>query len=323
MLLPDPVRRGDIHFHLAKSLPYDTRLGLIFVLLTAGFVVQALALTYASGWAVTAGVLCLFAATLLALVKGYTNRPRAMKGTREWRGAEREHLARIVSISAKSKTWDQSVLDITCARGSLTLVGALVAAGAGAILLDSLGYEQLAAVWLLDAGVLILPHWITGVRKVLTNDPLTIKARLLAQIMDRWQAAAQPDEQMLPQMEVLTTAEGQLPQDAKLVLQMNRLGADFLGLQTQVVVNNVQGSDYPYLYCVLVARPRLGLHKQLRPEPPPKIVAEAKTQDDVDILIIRQHTTKTSGYHTDTAAGLRIFEYALGQARKLRPAAAG
>ena len=321
MLLPDPLRRGEIHFHFARSLPYDKRLAAILVLLTAGFVVQAVALAFGSVAGVMAGVLCLFPATLLSLVKGYTNRPATMKGSREWRGAEREHLARILTIGEKAKTWDQSFLDITCPRGCVALVAVISVVFFGAVVLGDLGFELLACVWFVDACVLILPHWVTGVRTVLTNAPLTIKAQLLLHILDVWKAAAQADEKMLPQMEVLHTPEGQLPQDAKLVLQMDRLGQDFLGLQTQVVINNVQGSDYPYLYCVLVARPKLGLLTQLQPEPPAEIVAESKTQDDVEILIIRQHTTKTSGYHTDPAAALRIFQYALSQARTLRPAA--
>jgi hypothetical protein len=37
MLLPDPKRRGEIHFVLLKSLPYTYRLLLAIVLLALGF----------------------------------------------------------------------------------------------------------------------------------------------------------------------------------------------------------------------------------------------------------------------------------------------
>lgn len=318
MLLPDPRRRGEIHFHVAKSLPYEKRLALMLFLLTAGFVTQAVALTYQSGLGIFLGALLLLTATLLSLVKGYTNRPSDMKGSREWRGAERENLAKIVTIGGKIKSWDQSALDVTCALGCFCFLAAGAVVLGVFLFLCAWGHELLAQVWLLDACVLLAPHWVTGVRTVLTNAPLTIKAQLLLQVMDRWQATALAGEKMLPQMEVLCTPEGQLPQDAKLVLQMDHLGQDFLGLQVQVVINNVQGSDYPYLYCVLVARPKLGLHRQLQPKPPSKIVAESKAQEDVQILIIRQHTTKTSGYHTDSDTALQIFGYALSEARKLR-----
>lgn len=321
MLLPDPRRRGEIHFHLAKSLPYGTRLAAILVLLAIGFIVQAVALRYESGMGMFLGAFFLLAATLLSLVKGYTNKPSDMKGSREWRGSDRGNLAKIVTISGKVKSWDQSALDVTCPLGCFCFLAAGAVVLSAALLIQTPGHGLLALVWLLDASVLLAPHWVTGVRTILTNAPLTIKAQLLLQVMDKWRATARADEKMLPQMEVLCTSGGQLPQDVKLVLQMDHLGQEFLGLQIQVVLNNVQGSDYPYLYCVLVARPKLGLHRQLQPEPPTGIVAESQTQDDVEILIIRQETTKTSGYHTDAEAALRIFGYALSEARTLQPTA--
>jgi hypothetical protein len=321
MLLPDPQRRGEIHFHVAKTLPYETRLLVMLSLLAIGLVTQALALSYGSGLIVFVGAAFLLAAVLFSLAKGYTNKPADLKGSREWRGADRESFAKIVSISAKVRSWDQSALDITCPLGgfSCVLAGGVVL---GVTMdLKASGHEMLALVWWLDATVLLVPHWVTGVRTVVKNAPLTIKVQQLLKIMAVWQATARADEKMLPEMEVLCTAEGQVPQDAKLVLQMNRLGPEFLGLQTQVVINNVQGSDFPYLYCVLVAQPKLRLHQQLQTEPSAGLVAERKRQGDVDILIIRQNTTKTSGYHTDFAGALRIFGYALSEARLLRPAA--
>ena len=97
-----------------------------------------------------------------------------------------------------------------------------------------------------------------------------------------------------------------------------------MGLQVQVVLNRVEGSDYPYLYCVLVARPSLGMRDRLEYEPSKGIVTEAdrKEADNVDILVIRQETTETGGYHTDTAACRRIFLFALSLCRQLQEAAA-
>ena len=40
MLLPDARRRGEIHFVLARSLPYNIRLAMIAAVLFAGFVFQ-------------------------------------------------------------------------------------------------------------------------------------------------------------------------------------------------------------------------------------------------------------------------------------------
>ncbi len=91
----------------------------------------------------------------------------------------------------------------------------------------------------------------------------------------------------------------------------------------QVNINRVKGSDYPYLYCVLVARPALKLPKQIRTDAPSNITIETDAKAaDVHVVVIRQKTTKTSGYHTNDAACRVIFQYALDRCRKLEPAAA-
>jgi hypothetical protein len=318
MLLPDPQRRGAIHFYFARSMPYAMRFQTVLVLLTAGFVTQLVSLKCDSGSGVLVGAAFLLAATLLALVKGYTNKPAQMSGAREWRGADAEHLAKIIQINRKSKTWDQSFLDITCGLGGLGFFLAAAVVVGGFMFLLMVEQESLALVWLLDGLVLLPLHWVTGVRSVLTNDPLTVKAQMLLEVVNAWQPVARPGEKMLPQMEVLNTPDGQVPMDAKMILQVEPLGQAFLGLQVQVCINNVQGADYPYLYCVLVARPGLQLHQQLHSEPPSGIVTEPQTQEDVEILIVRQYTTKTSGYHTDATAALRIFMNALELTRHLK-----
>ena len=111
---------------------------------------------------------------------------------------------------------------------------------------------------------------------------------------------------------------GQMPCGVKLQFRLPSLGPDFLGLQVQVNLNNVQGSDYPYLYCVLVARPELKMLERLSAPPIiEKIVVEAQRKDDVHVLVVRQETTKTSGYHTKPADCRTIFLYALDLCRLL------
>ena len=192
----------------------------------------------------------------------------------------------------------------------------LLVAGIAAVLLHG-GETWLAQAWILDSAVLLLPHWLTGVRRVLTNDPLTIKVRQLLTVYDSWERDAVEGERMLPQLEVVSGREGEMPLDAKLVLRADPLGEAFLGLQVQVVLNRVQGSDFPYLYCVLVARSEFGMLDQLEPHPPAGITVEPKRDGDVDILVVRNRTTKTSGYHTKPMMSRRIFAFALHLTRSL------
>lgn len=318
-ILPDPRRRGEIHFVFAKSLPYGRRMAIVGLLLAAGFIVQAAVPTMAG---LLLGALPLLAASMLAVVRGFSNVPEGFDGATEWRGDTREQLENVLTIARKSRKWHSSLLDFTCGWGCLTLI---LAIGVGTIVTVCLvGSDQggLATAWAVDAGVLLLPHWVTGVRHVLTNAPLTIKAERLLMIMDLWEKDRQEGEALAPQMLIRRGPKGEMPCDAKLVLRLEKLGDAFLGLQVQVNLNRVQGSDYPYLYCVLVARETLQMPHLLKPDPPEGIVAETERNqaEHLDILVIRQKTTKTSGYHTDKAACQAIFSYSLAQARQLEAA---
>jgi hypothetical protein len=158
---------------------------------------------------------------------------------------------------------------------------------------------------------------VTGVRRILTNAPLVVKIEHLLAIMDDWERIRREGEVMSPQMEVVSGRNGEMPKDVKLLLRFTATGEDFLGLQIQVNLNNVQGADYPYLYAVLVARPSFGLLKRPLPATTAGVTVEPSRQKDVQVIVIRQTTTKTSGYHTNRAACLKIFRFALAAARQV------
>jgi len=312
MLLPEAQRRGEINFVLAKSLSYNQRLTFIVILLVVGLLIQL-----TGGVWVYVGAAFLLGATGLSVVRGYDNIPRKLRGGREWRGADRANFEKVIRLHKRSRRWDQSFIDVTCLRGAAALVLIVAGAGGVAYLLWLNDQDWLMRVWLADTAVLILPHWVTGVRRILKTAGLVIKIEHLLKIMDLWEDLKRNGEQMLPQMEVRCGKEGEMPLDAKLILRFEPLGEHFLGLQVQVSINTVQGHDYPYLYCVMVARKAFGLLEKAELKPPEGIVVEPKAQDDVEVIVIRQRTTKTSGYHTKPADCARIFLYALNETRRL------
>lgn len=338
MLLPDPQRRGEIHFRVFKSLPYNRRLAAIVALLMAGLAVQALLLGAPSGAGTFLGAALLLAASLLGVVRGYTNQPDLVTEKREWRAGDKAQLQKILDIARKSTGWDRSVIDITCGIGFFMLLVVGAAVGCATVFLIVNGYEALGKTLALDAIVLLLPQWVTGVRRILTNAPLTVKVQNLLGLYDHWETGKRENEQMSAQLEMAKGPAGEMPTDAKLILQIPSLGDDFLGVQTQVVLNNVQGTDYPYVYCVLVARTGLKMPRKLASaqadingtraeqgflaalfsaKKASRILVEAKREGQMDILIVRQATTKDSGYHTDSAARARIFDSARDLAQKL------
>ncbi len=331
MLLPDPKRRGEIHFIFVKSMPYTTRLSLIVILLLTGFGLQIFL-----GWTVI-GAIFLLVSSMMGIVKGYTNVPEELGSKKEWRSGDKQQLEKILEISENSRRWDRSFIDITCPHGCFTLAAIIGVFFLFYFVSSSCGYTWLALTVSVDAIVLLFPHWVTGVRRILTNAPLTVKVENLLHIYTIWEAIKKDGENMTVQLEVVKGTKGEMPVDAKLILQIPALGEDFFGVQTQVVLNNVQGSDYPYLYCVLVAKEKFELRKKLskvssEAEESSKssdsflvrlirtssgICTEWKSQDGMDVLVIRQQTTQQTGYHTDRNATERLFRFALSKARNL------
>jgi hypothetical protein len=309
-ILPEPQRRGEIKFKVAKALPYDVRLALIAILLIGGVVLQ---LVFASAWA---GVPCLAIGSLLSLVQGYDNKLRSAPRDKKWVRVTRQQFDRVIELSEKTKSWDQTFIDITCVRGFLAL---LVIAGVSFYIyyvLTEMGMELYAQVWVVDATILVLPHWVVGVRSILKNAPLVVKIQNLLGIADLFPQVSKEGEELQYMLEIGETKEGPTPDDAKMVLSFHNASPEFLGLQLQLAINNVQGSDYPYFYCVLVARHAFGLLQKCEESRSATMTVEGEREGDVDVVVMRQTTTKTSGYHTAPSAVRDIFLYSLAETRR-------
>jgi hypothetical protein len=320
MLLPNPERRGEIHFHLAKRLPYNVRMALALGMIASGFVVQLIFLMSPLWWA---GLAVVLGGVSMLLPKGFDNSVDRRRPRNEWRPARREQIERIIEISEKQKRWDHDAVDISNGLGLLTLIGLAILLGIALFATARITPWALPATGRLllgNAAVMLLPFWLTGIRSILKNDKLVIKARLLLKIEDTHKSMMQPGEDFQYQMQTAEAKRGagETPYDVKALLLFNNAPPDFLGLQMQVAINSVQGRDYPYFYCVLVARPEFGgLDRRDLDVPSRDLTIESKREGDVDILVIRQRTKKNSGYHTKANAAVLLFGYALEQARRL------
>lgn len=307
-LLPEAQRRGEITFKVARSLSYDARLTVILCCLAAGIAAQ---LYFMNAFL---GAPLVLAASLLSLVSGYTNVPTsAVMVSREWKPVGRGAVERVRKLHEASRAWDQSALDITCVIGFVTLFGLL--AIVAILALAMMDYPGLMAIWLTDAILLILPHWLTGVRRILTRPGLIIKTKALLDIETHFNQMKALNEAMQWMMEVSHRPEGEIPEDFKLMVKYTGAPEDFLGLQVQVALNDVSGMSFPYLYCVVLARPGFGLSQFAQQEK--EIIEEFETEKDVELIVIRQRTTKTSGYHTKPAAQTEIFRRAVLRAREV------
>ncbi|RCK78193.1 MAG: hypothetical protein OZSIB_1709 [Candidatus Ozemobacter sibiricus] len=103
------------------------------------------------------------------------------------------------------------------------------------------------------------------------------------------------------QFELTKTAKGEVPTDIKLLLKPPEAPKEFLGVQGQVAINR----GGPYVYFVVITRPTLPIVKVSSDG---RDVLEAKSEKDVNILVIRQYADKHGGYQTRQADHQRLLE---------------
>ena len=332
-LFPPPDKDGQIKFILAQSLPYKPRMALIAALLLAGLGLE-LAVSF---WA---GLASLLAASLLGMVKGYDARPK-VTGELKWERVTPDEYSRIKLKAEQLKRWDEDLFDITNTAGVLVFAAACaLCAGLYLVLAANFGFPS--GYWVLvglDAVVILAPLWFTGVREYLRKDQLVIKINILQNIME---TLTSPSEvQVFPMLALAETVEGRkAPEDARLLIKLVGAPAAFHGIQVQLSINNVQGKDYPYLYCVLIAASGSGIlagHERFIAKPPEaaepifsfsfikaalglsgrKLVYEAQKNPDADILVIRQRAEENAGYATAQPAADAIVSASLDLAKKL------
>ncbi|MBI4350219.1 MAG: hypothetical protein HY550_02165 [Elusimicrobia bacterium] len=337
-ILPPPQKDGEIKFWFAKSLPYRTRMTLVGLLLALGLGLQVML----NFWP---GFCALLAGLLLGINSGYDAKP---KKTREetWERVTPDEYAKVKLKAGQLREWDEDFFDGTSLMGLAGFLAAgLICLLAYAAAAGTFSFPDGTWVYFgLDAAVLILPMWFIGTRDYLKKDRLIIKIDMLEKVMAALRDPS--DLQVQPMLSLAgTQTGGKVPEDARLMVKLVGAPKDFYGLQVQLSVNNVQGKDFPYLYCVLLAKAGsgllegwekfaaqpeskglLGLVGELLGKAPTGIVYEPSRSGEVDIIVVRQRTTKTSGYHTAVPAALGVVGNALKLARGLlagRAAAAG
>ncbi len=106
--------------------------------------------------------------------------------------------------------------------------------------------------------------------------------------------------------------------DIKFKINLPNQSKDFLGLFGQIVINDIQGTYYNYFYTVLVAKKQYGMQGITKDIKLPKgIMDEFKIENDVEVLVIRQYTTTTSGYFTNDAKAKQILMEGFNIAKKV------
>jgi len=140
---------------------------------------------------------------------------------------------------------------------------------------------------------------LSGRRSVWIPNNLDTKILIIKRILNHPLFAKDLSLKIIPYLEIGETKDGTYPNDTRILIKFKDVPEDFIGLQFQISINTVQSKIYPYCYCVIIARPTFGLFKKFKPVNLKGITIENERSDEADVIVIRQTTTKNSGYHTD------------------------
>jgi hypothetical protein len=301
--LPDREKRHLIQFWMFPSMTYGKRLMLAWGAIAAGMVIQLVVAMYVTP--IQAGFLGVplgAAGVLLLLASGYNLKPDLATSGR-WEKTTRARFHEALELEKAVRNWDESLVDVTSATGCIGLGTVLVGGVMGAFYLMAAGAtEQWTLVFLGWAGLLVVPHFITGTRRGWKPVSLRQHIESIETALRAIDGFEEPSCQIQPMFQVAGKKDGeQTPLAARAFVRFPDGPDDFLGMQFQTSMNNVQGTRYPYMYAVVVAKKAFGLHNQYDKVRAvcAGLTVERSSEADVDVIVIRQRTTKTSGYHTN------------------------
>ncbi|MBN2245043.1 MAG: hypothetical protein JW755_04275 [Candidatus Aminicenantes bacterium] len=313
---PSIQKRDSVRFYFAKSLPYTLRITLTLVLLAAGFILQIyyMKLSY--------GIPFLLIGIGLVLVKGYDSRVRlkSFQIDPHWQNVTIDKVRELDEMRNRIKRWDRSALDISNPLGTFTFlfIGALVLIGA--FILGAMSDNfTVALILVVDASLVLIPLWFSGMRFILKQPNLAIRVKLILNLYAEFQRLKKEGEEFKPALMLSRGKEGKtVPIDARFSIGFPAPPEGFYGLQAQINLNIVQGASYPYFYCVLAAKPGFDLRQfQEKINLAPNVICEYQEDSKAEVLVIRQYTTRKSGYHTKDRQSVGILRTALEGGRSI------
>ena len=301
MLILNKNERGIVVFKFFPNLNYEIRLFFSFCLIFAGIFLQIIYLNFISGFVLV------LAGSLLQIVKGYNNyiKSGSFYAEADWLKFDEKKLDEIITFDKKLIKWDRSAIDASNKLGLFILIVMVLllfilffaAADANNLVLKIIS---------LDTALLLIPHWVTGIREILRKPKLIIKIKFIKKLISEVNSLlknAKIDFYVL-----LKGKKVKLPDDVKIKISLENQPKEFLGFYGQIVVNSVQGNDYPYFYAVIVTKKNSGLlDYYTKYEQPYKIVTSYSVKKDVEVFVIRQDTSIGKGYHTTTNEAAEIF----------------
>lgn len=178
-----------------------------------------------------------------------------------------------------------------------------------------LGFGLTVAI--IDTIILFAGLFVSGNKSAWMPNNMDVKATVVRRLINLPLITKDPSLKVAPFIEIGKTKTGSFPHDTRLLVKFIDAPESFIGVQGQISINTVKSSAYPYFYAVIIAKHEFDLFKKFGKPELRNITIENNQDDEVDVVVIRQTTTKTSGYHTDDKVQNYILENSIGLAKKM------
>lgn len=296
-----------LEFMLWKNLPYAKRMRFVYGLIGAGFLLQIGFLSFVHGAPL------LLAALLLSWVVGFDNKVdfHHMDLDTQWDSVDIEKLAQIRSMDQKIDKWDTSAWDISNPKGiGVFLVLSILIVSVWIVL--EIFWNGIGHIVAGNAFFLLGMQFLSGMRKVHREPDLVFKVDHMLDVLREYRRGHTFKGELGAQLLLRKGEENSLPTQAKVTIRYPDAPQGFHGIQMQVVINRVNGAPHAYCYSVVVAEEGSGLiAKTASLRLPDGIVRETQKRKGVEVVIIRQRTSRTSGYETKPRVSAAILGLAI------------
>lgn len=314
--IPYEENKENVRYYVLNKLSYPQRGILYLLLIAAGFLLQVLLMK------VWPGAILLIFATVVNQARPLDTgvNLKYFVPDKSWTQVKMEQIRKIEEVNRKLSKWEKDLLDVTNSIGMPVFV--VLAFGlffAYQVLGNISSFGVVVKILVIDTVVLLLPLWFSGRKKNFRQDELSIKAGLIIKLEEFFQTIKKEGEHFTPELVLARDKDGKsVPKDCRFTIKMDKTPVGFYGVQAQININTVEGKNYPYFYCVIAAKAGFGLDRYFKQIQAPKnITVEYENDANADVIVIRQFTTKTSGYYTKQNTCMTILDIALNASRMI------
>lgn len=326
-------------FVFSNNMSIKARMTLIAILAIVGIFIQ-LFYSLFIGW------FFLLAAVLHAIVKSESTDPEA-ETRGDWQSVTTGELEMAETLLYKSSSIKEKSGVLSATNGAGCAVGLLMLIGIGAVglliwaIVDNgisslkcldpvFGGGWLSALFVVDAVTLMAPIWLSGSINIWQPPYLQMRLSQILYIYKKYKSNSKLEFQ--PSFMLARGKQGRVPLDCKLMVKIKDADPNFMGIQVQTSLNNIQGAKLPYTYCVILAKPAfdlIGKASSFIKMPPEggfptgifsdenakkeaqfaefgEMLVELKREGEMELAVVRQNT-KGTGYRTSAEQAEKVF----------------